>query len=59
MSETLDLTTVSDEPVESNVQVEITDADPEEPVADAEEPVVEPNLLKKNLVQMKKLLRRT
>ena len=31
MSDTLDLTTVSDEPVESNVQVEITDA-PEEPV---------------------------
>ena len=26
MSDTLDLTTVSDEPVESNVQVEITDA---------------------------------
>ena len=26
MSETLDLTTLSDEPVESNVQVEITDA---------------------------------
>ena len=25
MSDTLDLTTVSDEPVESNVQVEITD----------------------------------
>ena len=41
MSDTLDLTTVSDEPVESNVQVEITDADPEEPVADAEEPVVD------------------
>ena len=40
MSDTLDLTTVSDEPVESNVQVEITDA-PEEPVADAEEPVEE------------------
>ena len=44
MSDTLDLTTVSDEPVESNVQVEITDADPdaegtvEEPVPDAEEP---------------------
>ena len=40
MSDTLDLTTVSDEPVESNVQVEITDA-PEEPVADADEPVVD------------------
>jgi len=51
MSDTLDLTTVSDEPVESNVQVEITDApdaegpidepvpDDEEPVPDAEEPV--------------------
>ena len=37
MSDTLDLTTVSDEPVESNVQVEITDA-PEE----AEGPVDEP-----------------
>ena len=44
MSDTLDLTTLSDEPVESNVQVEITDADPdtEEPVPDAEEPVEEP-----------------
>ena len=49
MSDTLDLTTVSDEPVESNVQVEITDvpetvgpeAPAEEPVADAEEPVVD------------------
>ena len=47
MSDTLDLTTVSDEPVESNVQVEITDAPEEaegtveEPVADAEEPVVD------------------
>ena len=39
MSETLDLTTLSDEPVESNVQVEITDADPEEPVEEEEEPV--------------------
>uniref|UniRef100_A0A6C0C6T8 Uncharacterized protein n=1 Tax=viral metagenome TaxID=1070528 RepID=A0A6C0C6T8_9ZZZZ len=38
MSETLDLTTVTDEPVESNIQVEITD-DPEEPVPDAEESV--------------------
>lgn len=46
MSDTLDLTTVSEEPVESNVQVEITDADPdtEEPVADdePEEAVEEP-----------------
>ena len=49
MSDTLDLTTVSEEPVESNVQVEITDAPetvgPEgpidEPVADDEEPVVD------------------
>ena len=32
MSDTLDLTTVSEEPVESNVQVEITDA----PETDAE-----------------------
>ena len=49
MSETLDLTTLSDEPVESNVQVEITDAPDaegtvgpegtEEPVPDTEEPV--------------------
>ena len=42
MSDTLDLTTVSDEPVESNVQVEITDAPetegPEEPVEETEEP---------------------
>jgi len=43
MSDTLDLTTVSDEPVESNVQVEITDApeeaeEPEEPVEEPEEP---------------------
>ena len=36
MSETLDLTTLSDEPVESNVQVEITDA-PEETEGPVEE----------------------
>jgi len=36
MSDTLDLTTVSDEPVESNVQVEITDAEPEDAVVDEE-----------------------
>ena len=52
MSDTLDLTTVSDEPVESNVQVEITDAPetegPGEPVEEEtteetpEEPVEEP-----------------
>ena len=43
MPDTLDLTTLSDEPVESNVQVEITDA-PEETVVDegpVEEPVVD------------------
>lgn len=43
MPDTLDLTTLSEEPVESNVQVEITDA-PEETVADegpVEEPVVD------------------
>lgn len=39
MSDTLDLTSVSEEPVESNVQVEITDA-PEEPV-ETEGPVEE------------------
>ena len=38
MSDTLDLTTVSDEPVESNVQVEITDA-PEETEGTVDEPV--------------------
>ena len=38
MSDTLDLTTVSDEPVESNVQVEITDA-PEEVEVTTEAPV--------------------
>ena len=51
MSETLDLTTLSDEPVESNVQVEITDAPeeaegpveaPEEAVEEPEAPVEEP-----------------
>ena len=53
MSDTLDLTTVSDEPVESNVQVEITDApeetadpveteEPEEVAEPLEEPVEEP-----------------
>ena len=44
MPDTLDLTTVSDEPVESNIQVEITDADPEETegtVEEPEEPVVD------------------
>ena len=44
MSDTLDLTTVTDEPVESNVQVEITDApETEEPDTEgtAEEPVVD------------------
>ena len=50
MSDTLDLTTVSDEPVESNVQVEITDApeetegpvdEPEETEGPVEEPVEE------------------
>ena len=49
MSDTLDLTTVSEEPVESNVQVEITDAPEEtdaegtveEPVEETEEPVEE------------------
>ena len=43
MPDTLDLTTLSEEPVESNVQVEITDA-PEETVVDegpVEEPVVD------------------
>ena len=45
MPDTLDLTTLSEEPVESNIQVEITDAPEEtegpveEPVADTEEPV--------------------
>ena len=44
MPDTLDLTTLSEEPVESNIQVEITDADTEEPTepeAPAEEPVVD------------------
>ena len=45
MSDTLDLTSVSEEPVESNVQVEITDADPETeeaPVEETTESVEEP-----------------
>jgi hypothetical protein len=45
MSDTLDLTSVSEEPVESNVQVEITDADPdteEAPVEETTESVEEP-----------------
>ena len=41
MSETLDLTTLSDEPVESNVQVEITDASEEPDAEGTEESVVD------------------
>lgn len=42
MSDTLDLTTVSEEPVESNVQVEITDAPETDAEGTVEEPVEEP-----------------